>query len=353
MQVSLPSVRYGDADRIRVFFDRALEAVRTQPGVRSAAVATALPLRGPALLMHFEVGGRYAANDAERPLAPYQVVSPDYFAAMGISLRSGRSFLETDDERGLPVAIVNDAFARRFLEGHDPLKTHVRIDSLVPGHNRLGPRLDRVIVGVTTDVKVTSLGENGEPEIYVPLAQSPWPSAQFVVRTETEPLVAAASLRRAIQSIDPAQPVANVRTLDRVVRDATAHARFRALLLGSFAGIALLLIAVGVYGVISHAASQRRREFGIRIAIGGQSAQILWMIARHGLMMTGFGIVIGLGLSVIAMRGLSTFLFGVHPADPWIMAGVAVLLAAVGLAASLIPARRALRVDPIEVLRQD
>ncbi len=352
MRVTLPLARYADAVKISLFYREALARLRSLPGVRSAAVVSQLPLRDWGLRTQFEIEGQPQHTVGERPLAHFQVVSADYVPATGLSLQRGRFFSERDDEKAALVAVVNEYFVRKHFEKEDPIGRRLRMQSILPSQT-VGPEVTLEIIGVVADVKVASLSDTGEPEIYVPYPQSPWPSSYFVVKTATAPQSLINGARLAIRSLDPDLPVVNLKTMDRVVAESTSEPRFRVMLLGSFAGIALLLATIGIYGVVSYSVAQRRQEIGIRMAIGASPADVLRMVVRQGFLMALFGIFIGVGGGFFVLRVLANLLFGVAPIDPEVIVGVSFLLLAVAMAASYIPARRAMKVDPVHALRYE
>jgi len=343
MQLLLPGARYPEeADQIR-FFRQVLDRTASAPGVQSAAVATTLPMSGSSLGAGFTVDGQPLANPADRPTAAGFAVSPEYFGAMGIPLVRGRVFSARDDEKAPPVAIINEAMARRFW----------------PGEDAVGRRLtsyggvSREIVGVVRDVKTRDLAENAGPQLYTPFVQRPWPFLAVVARTTGDPVALSATLRQAVAAVDPDLAAGDVRTIDDYLAQSVATPRFNATLIAGFAGLALFLAGCGLYGVMSYAVAQRSREIGIRMALGAQPGDVRGLVVSQALKMGLAGLMVGLVAAFAATRLLGSLLFGVGPSDPATFAAMCTLLLAVVLVAAYLPARRATRVDPMVALRAE
>jgi putative ABC transport system permease protein len=266
-------------------------------------------------------------------------------------LEAGRSFEERDSAAARPVAIVNREFVRKYLQGRTPVGTHIMVQSM----DAKGPvPIDREIVGVVGQVRVDSLGEKENAvEIYVPITQNPWFSASIAVRAAGDPQTLAAGVRTAIARVDRELAVTRVLTMDEIASESVARPRFRARLLGGFGLLALLIAAVGIFGVLAFSVSQRRREFGIRLAVGAQLQDVLSLVLRRGLKIAVGGIAIGLAAAAALARSASSLLFGVEPLDPAVYGFAAALLAVVALAAAAIPAWRATQVDPAVTLREE
>lgn len=323
-----------------VLFHRIEQRVRELPGVDSFASTTAPPLAaGRGNKSRFNVPGSPLINPDALPSAEVRSVSPRYFETMHIPIRSGREF--TDRDLTAPVVIINETMARRFWPGRDPIgeKFITAVWGPSPGYS--------TIIGVAGDVKQLGLDADPTFDIYFP---GLFP--QYVIlHTNGDPKLLAGDLRRAIQSADPDVPVPELITLDQLVADSAASRRWTMTLLGSFAGLALILALVGIYGVISWTVAQRTREIGIRVALGASASQVLRSVVGYGMKLSAAGLILGFAGAFAARRLLSTLVYGVSTADPWIYAGVALLMLAVALAASLVPARRASRVDPLTALR--
>ena len=350
-QLSLTAAKYKLSASTLPLYQAVLEAVSSLPGVRSAAFSTTLPTQGWDIGMPAELVDRPAPDPSQRKAVHYQIVSPRYFATLGIPLRQGRGFTNQDTRTSAPVCIVNEEFVREFLEGREPLGVRVRIESM--GDNGPAPVV-REIVGVIRQVEVDGPEElRQSAEAYVPLAQNSWYWAALSVRTAGDPAALTRAVRQAIARVDPGQPVEHFRTMEEVVGEAVAQPKFRAGLVSAFAALAVVLAAVGIFGVLAFSVSQRMREFGIRAALGARTGDLLRMVVGGGLRITVCGVAGGLAAAALLTRSLESLLFGVHPVDPLTFLVSAAALAAVALIACAAPAVRASRVDPATALRQD
>jgi putative ABC transport system permease protein len=349
MRVPLLGPRFNDQRAQVEFFNQLLERVKSLPGVQWASVSRGLPVEG-------WDGWGFVTEDNpspppnQTPDANYQVVGPDYFRAMGIPLRSGRFFGEHDTHDAEPVVIVNDELARKQWPGQDPIGKRLRIGS--PG-GRTPPW--RTVVGVVGNVKTQWPTPEFFPELYLPYRQYPWDLAprHLIVRSASNPTRLAALIRREVAALDEEQPVADVRTLEEVIRQAVGPQRFAMTLLGVFAGLALLLAGVGIYGVMAYSVSQRTHEIGIRVALGANRSRVLGMVVVQAMVLALIGANIGLAGALGLTRFLSGLLFGISPTDPLTFAVVLPLLVGVALLASYIPARRAAKVDPLVALKYE
>ena len=351
MHVNLPLPAYPTPERTLPFYEAAQREIASLPGVRSAAFGGSLPLSGWNIGQGFSVVGEPPPPMAGGPAAHYQIVGAQYFETLGIPLEAGRPFDSHDNDASQQVAIVNQEFVRRYLHGGRAIGRHVRVQAMKIS----GPTMvEREIVGVSGQVKVDGLSEaEKNTEIYVPLTQNPWYDASLVVQTATDPLSMTAAVKAAVARIDKGLALTQVRTMDQIVYQSAAAPRFRARLLGGFAGLALILAAVGIFGVLAFSVTQRTREFGIRMALGAHSRDVLRIVLSRGLQIAGAGIAIGIAAAVLLVRAVSTLLFGVRPLDAVAFLGSATILALVALTAAAIPAWRASRVDPSIALRQD
>jgi putative ABC transport system permease protein len=273
-----------------------------------------------------------------------QSVSPGFFETLGIPLLSGRSFNERDTEGSPPVIMINHAMARRFFPGQDPVGKVVKL---------MMPEDHYQIVGVTGDVRDVHLREAARLEVYFPLLQVPYSSLRVMVRSTADPLALAKLLQQRVWSIDKGQPLTDLNSMDSTIAESVAEPRFRTWLLSAFAVAGLALTLIGIYGVISYSVSQRTQEMGIRIALGAQAADVRRLILSQGVRMALLGAAIGLLGSLGLMRLLTSQLYEVKPGDPLTLIGAALVMLAVALCASYIPARRATRVDPIIALRHE
>jgi putative ABC transport system permease protein len=285
------------------------------------------------------------------PAAHYQIVGASYFRTLGIDVVRGRAFTEHDTAQARPVCIVNEEFVRRHLQGREPIGAVVGVQNMaMSGASELVPR---EIVGVIRQV-ATAAGETERPlEIYVPIAQNPWFSASLSVQTAGEPMSFLPAVKAAIARVDKDQPVTRIRTLEEVAAEATSQPRFRAELMGAFAVLALVLAAVGIFGVLAFSVGQRAREFGIRLALGARTNDVLRLVLGGALKMTGAGVAIGLIAAALLTRFLGSLLFAVEPIDPVTFGGTAAVLATAALLACALPAWRATRVDPAVTLRRE
>ena len=344
MEVSLPDTRYStDAARI-AFYRRTIEALRSVPGARSAAAGSTLPLTGNAMDIGFRVEGRPVRNE-DHNNAAYNAVSPAYFSTMGIRVVRGRGFTDRDDEHAPPVLVISETMARKYWPNEDPLGKRATV-----GADRWGVR---EIVGIVSDVKTSELSEAARAEMYTPFPQTPWPFFTIVVRTEGEPAAFAAALRTTLTRLDPEQPPGDVHTLTHYLQRATAQPRFTAMLSSAFAAIATVLAGLGIYGVLAYGVAQRRREIGIRMALGAQPGDVRRLVMSQAVVVGAAGLGAGAAGALVLTRALSSLLFGVTASDPATFAAVCALLMAVVAAAAYLPARRATRVDPMIALRAD
>jgi putative ABC transport system permease protein len=273
---------------------------------------------------------------------------------MGIPLIKGRGFTERDNDSAPRVAIVNDTFVKKYLPGEDPVGKRLLMQSVIAGTRQVGAAVPWEIIGVCATIKYQGLSEKQpSPEIYVPLAQSPWPGAALVLRTNGEPLSVAHSVREALANVDPEVAIAAVKTMDQIAEDSLAAARLRTWVIGSFAAVALIMAALGIYALISYSVAQRTHDIGVRMALGASRGEILRLVISQAVALVAGGLVLGLAGALALTRLLSSLLFQVTPTDPLTLAAVSVLLALVALLASLIPALRASQLDPMAALREE
>jgi len=349
--VNLPPRRVPMAGR-RQLYTRVVERLRALPGVAAAAAIDELPFSGGIWVSGWEVEGRPKPRPAEVVAVDGRIVTPEYFAVMGISLRRGRLFAAGDVQGGGPVAVIDDAMARVFWPGEDPIGKRIR--NWNAGSQADDPEYPwTTVVGVVGSVHDDNLEAKPRVELYRPVAQPSWlpPAMTFVMRSAGDPLALAAAARGAVRGLDPDQPIAGLRTLEQVVAGSVAPRRFALLLLGIFAALALALAAVGVYGVTYHSVVRRTRELGLRIALGARPHQVLRLLIAEAGALVALGLGIGLVAALALTRVMSSLLYGVGPADPPTYAGVALFLALAAFLSAWIPGRRATRLDPAAALR--
>lgn len=346
LQVFLSPVKYPERDsKSAITLHEMLESIRTLPGVRSAGLVNALPITGGPST-EFVIEGRPAPRLGAEPGADIRVADSQYFSTMRIPLVAGRIFTEQDNAASVRVVVINQTLARTFWPSENPVGQRITMKDW-------GPPLTGEIVGVVGDVKTNGLDEKVSPTIY-------WSHYQFglvfnsiVVRTESEPLLMVSAVKGRIWSVDKNQPVSQIQTMDQVLSQSLARRRLYVILLGVFAGVALLLAAAGIYGVVSYSVTQRTREMGIRVALGAERVDILRTIVLQAAKLAIAGELAGILLALAITRLMTSMLFGITAVDPFTFAGVVVLLSVTAFAACYIPARRAMRVDPMVALRYE
>src|ERR1700722_3199504 len=351
LRLFLPVAKY-DAARALQFHRQALVRLAALPGVTSVALGTNLPLQKPVMGAPFDLETSTPREQAERPDVNYVTVSPGYFSALGIMVKRGRSFAERDRETAAPVAIVNQACADRYFPGENAVGKRILLDrpKLPSGfEDTIHPE----IVGVVANVKTSDLAAPGDPILYVPHAQNVWsPAVFFTLRSSMDLTGLTAAIRKELLAMDPEQPISQVGSLEQTLVRLAALPRFQMQLMGAFAGLALLLAVVGIYGVNAYAVSQRRHEIGVRMALGATPGDVLREMIGQGMMLTALGIVAGVGGSLAIASLLKSVLVGVSATDPVTLGGVAVAMAVVAVVACYVPARRAIRIDPATALRE-
>ncbi|HEX8651885.1 MAG TPA: ABC transporter permease [Pyrinomonadaceae bacterium] len=346
MRISLPQTKYAEPQRRAAFYQQLLERTRALPGVEAAGVISELPLSGQNNDTYFTIEGKPpAAPGSEDRLANFRTASPDYFRVMGIPLIRGRFFNDGDREGAPHAVIISETFARRFFPDEDALGKRLTID--------LGEPWTGEIVGVVGNIRHFSLATEPFREMYMNIAQTPRGSVNLVVRTRSDPAALTAAIKQEVQGLDRDLPIYNPKTMEQRVSESAAAPRFRTLLLALFAALALVLAAVGIYGVISYSVTQRTHEIGVRMALGAGRRDILKLVVGHGIVLTLIGVAIGLIGAFMLTRIMATFLFGVSATDPLTYAVVSLLLIGVALVACYVPARRAMRVDPMVALRYE
>jgi putative ABC transport system permease protein len=343
VNVALPPARYARGTQMIAFFDELLAKVRAVPGVRAAAVTSALPVN-PTRFSPALAEGQPQVPLPERPISNIQMFSSGFVEAMRLPLIRGREFSEHDGEHDPFVVMVNEAFVRRYWPNENPIGKRIWV-------GRVADPMQ--VVGVLGDVRNVALGADTQPEIDLPYAQRPWASMNLIVRTAGEPRNFIAAVRAAVFSIDRDQPVTAVKTMEEVLETAAAQPRLTTWLLAALSATAVLLALVGIYGVIGYSVAERTQEIGIRLAMGAERSDVLRLVLIRGLALAGSGIVIGLAASFALTRLLGSLLYHVSATDPLTFTSGSLLFLAVAVAASLFPARRATRVDPVVALRYE
>jgi putative ABC transport system permease protein len=343
MHVALPPARYSSPSRIQGFYDRMLNQVQGLPGVRSAAIASALPLR-PWRYVPVLPEGSPQVPLAQWPTLSVQVISPNYFETMGIPLLEGRTFTGRDNADAPPVVLINQVMVERYFSNQGPVGKHLTVGN---------PSKTFQIIGVTGSVKNVRLAVVNTPEIFYPLAQVAPQSANVIVRCAVNPMSLAMAVRSVFRSIDPDQPVTEVRTMEEHLAGSVSQTRLTTLLLAVFSIIALVVATVGLYGLISYSVAQRTQELGIRLALGAGRGTVLRMVMRQGLMLAVVGVVLGVAGSVGLTRLIESLLYQVSATDVWTFTACALIFVGVALIASFVPARRAAQLDPADALRTE
>jgi predicted permease len=343
--------RYSQPSGRTAFYQQAIERIAALPGVKSAAAVSFIPLTFARSSKGFSIEGRVPAAPGQIPMAGFDVVTPSYFESLRIPLRSGRDFSWRDTPQGQRVVIINEAMARAYWSGQDPLGHRINLGT---SENNSVPWL--TVVGIVGDIRDFDVLTAPRPTLYLPVSQADDASyilRDWVVRTSGDPLALASSLRAAMRQVDPDLPVSRVQTLEQLWGISIAPQRFNLWLIGSFAALALILAAMGIYGVMAYNVAQRTREIGIRMAMGARRGDVLRLVLTQGILPAAAGAFLGLSAALALTRLMASLLFGLTATDPATFAAVALLLILVALAATYMPARRATQVDPLVALRYE
>jgi putative ABC transport system permease protein len=347
MVIRLPEARYPQDPQLVQFFSQALERVRQLPAVRSAGIVNFLPLYGGlGSNTGFKILGQPEPPPGQGPSTDVRVADSGYFGTLGIPLLRGRNFSDSEQREAKHVILINEALARKHFPDQDPIGQRLDVgmfEKPTPAE----------IIGIVGNVRYDSLIDEAPPAVYFPHPDLAYPFMTLVVRTDGEPTAIAPAVQREIRALDPNQPVSDVRTMNQVMSEWVARSRFNTLLLGLFAGLATLLSAVGIFGVMNYSVALRTRELGLRLAVGAQPRQVLLLVLRQGLELTIAGVVLGLVAAFALTRLLSGLLFGVAPVDVTTFTSISLLLVIVSLLACYLPARRAMRIDPLRALRYE
>jgi putative ABC transport system permease protein len=303
--------------------------------------------------MPFQIAGKTNDDPSKRPDTGFNMVTPEFFKTFEIHVDQGRSLTDQDLAGGLPVAMVNETFAKRYFAGVDPLTQRILVEQLIPGGTKLGPPVEWQVVGVYHNVRNGGPKGPGFPEIDVPFWQSPWPEAGIAVRASVDPATLSKSISDIVLSMNPNLPLAEVKTMDQIKDESMAWDRFGAILFGGFAGMALLLAVLGIYGVMSFAVAQRTHEIGLRMALGAGQGRVLALILKEGMILAFLGLIIGLGGAYLVGRAMHSLFYDVGVIDFTAFSAVGAVLLAWALLACYVPALRAAQVDPMQALRKE
>jgi predicted permease len=348
MRVSLPASKYGSNEQQSAFFQQVIDRIETVPGIRSVGAIQDIPLRANRMGFNFVIEGRATTLPVEEPNAAYRAITPEYFRTMSIPLLDGRGFTKQDDRDAPPVVIINRTLARQFFPGEDPIGKRLRFGERdAPWHS---------IIGIAEDVKHMGLDAQEGAAIYQPYDQKRFDFLRWmtlVMRADSDPAGMIAAVRGEVQAVDKDQPVYDIATLKQLLSTSVAKPRFYTALMGAFALLALILASVGTYGVLSFSVNQRRRDIGIRLALGAGRADIFKLVVVRGLLLALVGVGLGLGGALALTRLMSSLLFGVSATDPVTFVVIPLALVGVALGASFVPARRAMKVDPGVALRYE
>jgi len=343
--------QHSDPVELNAYLASIRAAVEAVPGVRKTAITSALPLQGWGFGVPYSIANREVRDAANRRPAFFKIVSPSYFDALGIKLRAGRVLSDSDIAGRLPVALINETLAKREFPDEDPIGRRILVREIVPGKTDYGPQIAWEIVGVTAGEKITGLGDEISAGMYVSNQQSPTYGIDLIVRANVPPQTLGKAIRSAIDNVNRDQALDDVRTLEQIVNQSMLANRVTSTILAAFASIALLLAALGIYGVVSHMAAQRTHEMGIRAALGAGAGNLRWLIIQRGMLLTLIGLLIGLAGTGVVTRVMSSMLYGVGSNDPQTIAAVAAALLGVAGLACFLPAWWITKVDPMEALR--
>lgn len=353
MDLIMPAEQYQEPAKIINYLTRMMESIRAVPGVRDVAVGSGIPLsQGWTIGTRFRLEGE-SVDQRYNHAVGMKIVSPSYFSTMGVRLRKGRWLAQSDTEGGLPAIVINESTATEYFKDQEPLGKHFYIEQFVPGQHQRGPEVPWQIVGVIADEKNDSLRQPVDSGVYVSYKQSPEPGTSLIVRGAVDPSYLVKDIQRAVAAVNSNQALDNIKSMDEIRTENLGSDALETMLVGGFAAIALLLAAIGIYGVLSYSVAQRTHEMGIRAALGASTWQQLKLVLGSGLLLAAIGLVMGIGGAFGVTQLLGSMLFQVSPHDPFTLLGVAVVLAGVALIACYIPARRATKVDPIIALRYE
>lgn len=353
MRLPMTPERFPDSEGLNRYLREVRAAVETVPGVRETAYSCAPPMQGSCFGMPMQVANRPMVDRANRQGGFFKVVSPSYFSTLGIKIVKGRVLSDRDTGNSPPVLVMNERLARRYFENEDPIGQHILIQEIIPGKTELGPEISWAVVGVIGDEKIGGPADDRSAGVYVSHEQSPFHGMVLSVRASLDPLTLQKAIIAAIRGVNKDQAISDVRTVDQIKDVAMGGRRLQSVLLGIFGTVALLLAGIGIYGVISYSVAQRTREIGIRVALGASERSLLRLVLDRGALLTVIGLVLGVGGALGLTRLMANLLYGVGARDPATMVSVGLVLAGVALIASYVPARRAMKVDPVVALRYE
>jgi putative ABC transport system permease protein len=345
--MNLRSTQYSTPQAKLNFWRQVVEQVRALPGVENAAMGTTIAFTGDHSRADITVEGLPLPAIDEFPHPDFHIVSPGFFSTMGITVLRGQTFTDQDNDKAAPVALVNETFARQFWPGGDAVGKRFHFGHPQPENKWI------TIIGVVGDTRLYGLDHPARLEVYLPLLQRPTGNIELVVKSAADPVSLTGAIRGAVASVNRDVPIYGVETMKKAVDDSVSTRRDTLVLLGLFSGLALILAAIGVYGVMSYAVALQRQEIGIRMALGAEPGSVLRLVMGQGARLAALGIGAGLAGALGLAQVLKSLLYGVGASDPATFAAVAAVLAAVVLLASYMPARRAMRVDPVVALRQE
>jgi predicted permease len=352
--LSVSDKHYVDAVALNTYLKEIDSRLRALPGVTDTALTSALPMQGWGYGMPFQIADQKAVDRPSRPACFFKMVEASYFQTLRMRLREGRTLASTDLPGAPPVTVINETMAKKYFPGASPIGKRILVQKIVPGKTQLGDEIPWEVVGVVGDEKVGGLADTDNASgMYVTNDQSPVYFLSALLRSSIDTAILRESVKKVLHEINRDQSLSNMKTLETIKAESLRDNRFRTILLGTFAGISLLLSAVGIYGVISYSVTQRTREMGIRTALGASASDILQLVLRYGLGLAVLGLVIGIFGSFALSRLLASLLFGITGRDPATLAGVALVLGFVAVLACVLPARRAAKVDPLVALRDE
>jgi putative ABC transport system permease protein len=354
MHLPLPQQRFTNPESMLNYLREVRRGIETLPGVREVAFTSALPMQGWGYGMPFQRADQPVVDPANRKACFFKMISPSYFAAIGLRMLKGRALNEQDTKGAPPVCVISDTMRKKYFGNDDPVGKRLLVEEIAFNKTELGHEIPWEIVGVVADEKLGALNDkDGSPGMYVPLEQSPQLFLSILVRSDSEPALLHQPIRAAVKKINPDQSLPEMKSLAQIKTESLGSSRLNTLLLGVFATLALLLAAIGIYGVISYSVVQRTREMGIRAALGATSGDILQLVLGHGMSAVVVGLVIGTGAVFGLTRLITSLLFGVGEHDPATLVSVGLILAFVALVACYLPARRATKVNPVIALREE